>query len=726
MIQWIVSASALILAVLMIRALFKNKISQRLRYALWLLVLARLLLPFSVGSSEYSVASYTAESRAEITYRVLEAVEAPREEAAEMPLPDRPAQTETAGERGGEKSPMPLPGMLDLLWLSGAALVLAVLLGANLHFAFRLHRSRKPVEADCPLPVYACQWLETPCLFGLFRPAIYLSPETRENPQRLRHVLLHEFRHYRQGDSLWAALRLLCLALHWYNPLVWLAAILSRRDGELACDEAVMKRLQEEERADYGRTLLTLSQKSGGFFLRTAAGMNGGLLRERIRMIAGGPRRTLPALLAVMLLSALAVGCSFAGEEAEPDSGRAEVPQATPSQELPTPTYSHQSSLRSADGSTEFVFEMKQVAYQNHMPALSAQLRDMSVQEARQLTDFLFGDRPLYELTRQHNGLAQHTREELDEFRRLTEMLQEDEALRAALYGENDSLSASQLENLLPQLQNEAYYEMAPAEAELKEVELDYGVSGRVRTEEKLFYSVSLGRSDRSPYLLIRLMDDGDALFYNDMVRHQYGNMEPVQEEQYELVAKRAEEILRQLGKEGYQLDLQTISYQKSQYIQVQAFPRAEGFPVQDYRPTTIPRGIVNFEFRGDGTLLYLQCRTDIQTLDEGEELPLLDFEACMAAVEEHLQSEDYYGEITHLGPEDKTRQRYTFTGLRQKYVLLSAAEDGVYEMTPVIQLQGKCEILDAEGNVIREDRYHDFMCFHAVDGGRIRVGDTR
>ncbi len=57
----------------------------------------------------------------------------------------------------------------------------------------------------------------------------------------LRHVLTHEFTHYRHGDHLWSMLRCLALAVHWWNPLVWLAAELSRRDAELACDEGALK-----------------------------------------------------------------------------------------------------------------------------------------------------------------------------------------------------------------------------------------------------------------------------------------------------------------------------------------------------------------------------------------------------------------------------------------------------------------------------------------------------
>lgn len=83
---------------------------------------------------------------------------------------------------------------------------------------------------ECPLPVYLVEGLSSPCLFGLFRPAIYLTPEAVENETVLRHVLAHEATHYAHKDHIWSALRCTALALHWYNPLVWLAVSLSKAD----------------------------------------------------------------------------------------------------------------------------------------------------------------------------------------------------------------------------------------------------------------------------------------------------------------------------------------------------------------------------------------------------------------------------------------------------------------------------------------------------------------
>ena len=79
-------------------------------------------------------------------------------------------------------------------------------------------------------------------LMGLLRPCLYLPGEDWSG-QALSFILRHELTHYRHLDHIWSILRGIALAVHWWNPLVWLAVVYSRRDGELACDEGALKRL---------------------------------------------------------------------------------------------------------------------------------------------------------------------------------------------------------------------------------------------------------------------------------------------------------------------------------------------------------------------------------------------------------------------------------------------------------------------------------------------------
>lgn len=300
--EWILTSSLLILAVLALRGALKRRLGLRVRYGIWLLVLLRLLFPFSLGHSPLSVMNLerTPEAAAQGALAPIEPSPAP---AAAGP----PAQAARAF--AGRPAPWQ-----QLLWLTGAALVLLCLLGCNLSFYRRLRRQRRPAaQPGCPLPVYQVPGLSTPFLFGLFRPAIYLPPGLE--PRALAHVLAHERTHFRHGDFIWALLRGACLALHWFNPLVWLAAALSRRDGELACDEGALRLLGEAERLHYGRTLLGFVSPGKAQGLLCTATMSGGKrpLQERIAAIAQRPRTLLSALVLLLATAALVAFAAFTG-----------------------------------------------------------------------------------------------------------------------------------------------------------------------------------------------------------------------------------------------------------------------------------------------------------------------------------------------------------------------------------------------------------------------------
>ena len=328
MIEWVVSSCILILAVIALRYLLRGKISLRLQYALWLLVLARLLIPVSFGSTDISVMSVVEKAPA------VQAVESVRDvdtiwqadngsvqglpagaAADNAPLQIAP-RTTSDDQFSRMSSALTLRKVLLPVWWGGAAVTLLVFLTANLRFAARLRKSRRPLTVEgAALSVYVAQERAVPCLFGLFRPAVYVTPEAEEDGTLLRHTVAHETTHFRHGDHVWALLRAVCLALHWWNPLVWWAAKLSRQDGELACDEATIRTLGEGERAAYGRTLIRMACGRGASPLLTATTMDGGKtsLHERIVLLAKKPRTAALAAIALVLAAALCVGCTFTG-----------------------------------------------------------------------------------------------------------------------------------------------------------------------------------------------------------------------------------------------------------------------------------------------------------------------------------------------------------------------------------------------------------------------------
>ena len=328
MIEWTITSSVLILVVLVLRRLLSGKISLRLQYILWALVLVRLLLPVSLGSTSMSVLNAVEGTQAQLPNPVLGYVGgAPPQLSVVEPDPslsqeqwqeqyeENQAQMDAVRAEAG--TPVSLGTVLLGVWAAGSVGLGLWLLWVNVRFGRKLCRSRSLLEMNCPLPVYVTGVAQTPCLLGLLRPCIYLTEEAVADEIVLRHSLAHELTHYRHKDHLWAALRGVCLALHWYNPLVWLAAVLSQRDGELCCDEATVRSLGEGERAAYGRTLLAVTCQGHGNPLLTATSMTGSGIKERIALLAKRPKTAFYTLIAVILIAAMAVGCTFTGAPKE-------------------------------------------------------------------------------------------------------------------------------------------------------------------------------------------------------------------------------------------------------------------------------------------------------------------------------------------------------------------------------------------------------------------------
>ena len=351
MMQWIVSSSVLILVVIALRYVLRGKLSLRMQYALWLLVLVRLLVPVSFGASDLSVMNAVPEraptvqqgtDRQDIVGERNDApanagiVGVPAQSMNEAAPPNLVQNVTTATVTAPTVEKTDWARIAKTVWLAGAAALGLVFLAVNLRFGKKLRRSRERVEeTDACLPVYESGETDTPCLFGVAKPSIYVTPDTRTEAETLRYALAHEQTHYRHGDNLWAVLRGVCLALHWYNPLVWWAAELSRRDAELACDEATIRRIGESERAAYGRTLIRMTCEKRPALLVTATMMtdSGKGLKERISLLVKKPKTAAYTAVAVLLIACLSIACTFTGgrenaELAEP-FGKHYVEEAT-------------------------------------------------------------------------------------------------------------------------------------------------------------------------------------------------------------------------------------------------------------------------------------------------------------------------------------------------------------------------------------------------------------
>ncbi|MFA5528916.1 MAG: M56 family metallopeptidase, partial [Peptostreptococcales bacterium] len=217
--------------------------------------------------------------------------------------------------------------VMMIIWAVGATLLALWLIHVNHKFAKRIVENRiflSSVEADeddhvkktKSLSVYRVDDLDSPCLMAhKGEVGIYVPSELAVDEKKLRFAIAHEICHYKHRDLIWAILRGGLLAFYWFNPLVWVAAVMSKRDCELACDYSVLKTIGKEERLDYGRMLVDLikqsSHKSDVMQIATTMYGNSNGIKERIIMITKNKKMKSTALMAVLLIALLAVGCTF-------------------------------------------------------------------------------------------------------------------------------------------------------------------------------------------------------------------------------------------------------------------------------------------------------------------------------------------------------------------------------------------------------------------------------
>ena len=351
MTEILITSSVLIAALLVLRKLFRNVLSRRVQYALWGLVLLRLLVPVSLPAVDFSV--LTAAKPVEQTVARGIASRPVYVPVARAPLSQHPSAPDVTPERAeiGEGESVWLvetedtavryrrlsaQTVLSLVWLTGSGIAAAFLLAVNGRFWLRLRRAGRPWPVEgCSLRVYLVEeGLSSTCLFGLFRPAIYLTPQAVSSPERLRHVLAHEMTHARHLDHIWTLLRGVCLAVYWFDPLVWIASAAARTDCELACDEGALAQLGEEERIPYGQTLLSLIPvRRAGSPMLAATTMAAGKkqLKDRFTRIARKPRQLAAAAVAAALLAGVVSACTFTG--AKPPEAVLPSPEPTPQED---------------------------------------------------------------------------------------------------------------------------------------------------------------------------------------------------------------------------------------------------------------------------------------------------------------------------------------------------------------------------------------------------------
>lgn len=303
MIRETLTLSALIAAVLLVRAVFKNRVPKRMIYALWLVVLLKLCMPGTLFSLPVLPAEQTAApvQRAEFPAQTAPVTQPP----AQAVQPQTPAQPVTQEPANPAAKPLTATQIFRIIWFSGSALLGLWMLGSWLVFTIRLRKSRKFLGRHGKTSIYVSSRIPSPCLAGLI-PAVYLTRNVLQNDTAAL-ILRHELTHLRHLDPLWSFCRAAAVTVYWWNPFVWIAALISGRDAELACDEAVAVKLAPAQRVAYARAILAQAPR------KTAAlSLAGPPVKERIVFLTRKQRTSVLCVVLALLLTGTATGCSFA------------------------------------------------------------------------------------------------------------------------------------------------------------------------------------------------------------------------------------------------------------------------------------------------------------------------------------------------------------------------------------------------------------------------------
>lgn len=293
------TASIVILFVICVRQ-FLKRAPKIFSYALWGIVLLRLLVPVSIESPM----SFVPE-RTEFTSMV----------DVNEALPEiefQTAEDRLDNKRQMEISPTGDPMVLShsvvepqhyltMIWIAGI-----LFLSIRSLLAYLGLRERVKVSVPLQKCVYIADDIDTPFVMGIFRPRIYL-PGTLDSTEQ-KYIIAHEWHHIKRGDHIFKALGFLALTIHWFNPFVWVAFVLAGRDMEMSCDEAVIRKLGEDVRAEYSASLLNLATGKR-MFAGTPLAFDEGDPTERVRNLARWKKPAIWIILICLIACIILAAC---------------------------------------------------------------------------------------------------------------------------------------------------------------------------------------------------------------------------------------------------------------------------------------------------------------------------------------------------------------------------------------------------------------------------------
>ncbi len=317
------TGGVLILIVLLLRAIFLNRLPKTAFIVMWAVVLVRLLLPVSFFGT---TATETVAEAPEVS--TIEAVTPTEEsevrEVITLDSYNSASQSTTTAETAEWAN------IFRIIWFAGTVICAIVLAVSYILSVHRFNKSEN-LESDFisafqssnklrrTVTVKLSDKTTTPLTYGIIHPVILLPMGMDLSDQKqLKYVLMHEYIHIRKLDNLLKGISSAAVCIHWFNPLVWVMNRFLSRDIELRCDESLLRQCQGDCRADYALTLIDLEDKRRGFATAgTAFAMKAS--EERIVAIMKyrkiTPASMLAMVLCITLLCTAFAGCGAVGTE---------------------------------------------------------------------------------------------------------------------------------------------------------------------------------------------------------------------------------------------------------------------------------------------------------------------------------------------------------------------------------------------------------------------------
>ncbi len=321
-----ISASWLILAVLLLRLILK-KAPRWIHVALWGIVAFRLICPFTIESpfslipdsvsNGELVSGWADDYIGEVSMIHENSIDYDAAvSAGRLPVADGNGghYVVTGSDRFSEPSTVEstLIPLMTVFWMLGMTLLASYTLLSYLHL-------RRKISTAIPLrnQIYQSEQVHSPFVLGTLRPKIYLPFDMKES--NLNHVIAHEQAHIRRKDHWWKPLGFLLLIIHCFNPLMWLAYVLLCRDIELACDEKVIRELDDRQRADYMQALLSCSISSHGIAACPLAFGEVGV-KERVKSLTNYQKPAFWIIAVSVLACVIAAVCFLTNPVQDPHS----------------------------------------------------------------------------------------------------------------------------------------------------------------------------------------------------------------------------------------------------------------------------------------------------------------------------------------------------------------------------------------------------------------------